>query len=254
MSDLRKIPILTRAEMEANMPPQGEGLSTGPWRGGYVTRSGGSTGAPKFSVYDGSDWERMIAHAAEVFRSLGLSPSDRLGNLMMAGDLYGSFVSFDHVNCRLGAASFAFAGTSTPETFVDMWRKFKLNVVEGIPSTLIPFLRRAKRLEPGLRLEKVLYAGSPLGSEDREWLKKSLRARRVASLIGANDGGQIGYQCERLRGALHHSVDDFNLLEIADERGRPVREGEPGRILITSLLKFAYPLLRYDIGDIGRVV
>ncbi|MEK9145654.1 MAG: acyl-CoA reductase, partial [Elusimicrobiota bacterium] len=254
VSDLRKIPILTRAEMEANMPPQGEGLSTGPWRGGYVTRSGGSTGAPKFSVYDGPDWERMIAHAADVFRSLGLSASDRLGNLMMAGDLYGSFVSFDHVNCRLGAASFAFAGSSTPETFADIWRKFRLNAVEGIPSTLIPFLRRAKALEPRLRLEKVLYAGSPLGAEDREWLKKSLRARRVASLIGANDGGQIGYQCERLRGSLHHTVDDFNLLELVDERGRPAREGEPGRILITSLLKFAYPLLRYDIGDIGRIV
>ncbi len=254
VADLRKVPILTRAEMEANMPPQGEGLSTGPWRGGYVTRSGGSTGAPKFSVYDGPDWDRMIAHAAEVFRSLGLSPSDRLGNLMMAGDLYGSFVSFDHVNCRLGLASFAFAGTSKPETFADMWRKFKLNAVEGIPSTLIPFLRRAKRLEPGLRLEKVLYAGSPLGSEDREWLEKSLRARRVASLIGANDGGQIGYQCERLRGSLHHAVDDFNLLETVDERGRSAGEGEPGRILITSLLKFAYPLIRYDIGDIGRIV
>ena len=105
-----------------------------------------------------------------------------------------------------------------------------------------------------MRLEKVLYAGSPLGSEDREWLEKSLRARRVASLIGANDGGQIGYQCERLRGSLHHAVDDFNLLETVDERGRSAGEGEPGRILITSLLKFAYPLIRYDIGDIGRIV
>ena len=253
-ADLGRVPILTRAQMEANMPAQGEGLSTGPWHGGYVTRSGGSTGAPKFSVYDGADWDRMIAHAAEVFRSLGLDPSDRLGNLMMAGDLYGSFVSFDHVNCRLGLASFGFAGTSKPETFVEMWRKFKLNAVEGIPSTLIPFLRRAKELEPRLRLEKVLYGGSPLASEDREWLEDALKVRRVASLIGANDGGQIGYQCERLRGSLHHTVDDFNFLEIVDERGRPARQGEPGRILITSLLKFAYPLLRYDIGDIGRIV
>lgn len=254
VADLKKVPILTRAEMEANMPPQGEALSTGPWQGGCITRSGGSTGAPKFSVYDGADWDRMIAHAAEVFRSLGLSPSDRLGNLMMAGDLYGSFVSFDHVNCRLGLASFGFAGASKPETFVDMWRKFRLNAVEGIPSTLIPFLRRAKELEPRLRLEKVVYGGSPLASEDREWLEKALKARRVASLIGANDGGQIGYQCERLRGSLHHAVDDFNLLETVDERGRPAGEGEPGRILITSLLKFAYPLIRYDIGDIGRIV
>jgi phenylacetate-coenzyme A ligase PaaK-like adenylate-forming protein len=254
VADLARLPELTRAEMEANMPPQGEGLGTGPWTGGYVSRSGGSTGAPKFSVYDRHDWEAMMASGAEVFRSVGLAPSDRLGNFMLAGDLYGSFVSLDHVNCRLGLTTFGFGGTSKPETFVDAWRKFQVNAVEGIPTQIVPFLREAKRREPKLTLEKVLYGGSPMSAADYDWLKSSLKVGRIASVIGANDGGQLGYQCERMRGALHHAIDEFNWIEVVDEKGRPVREGETGRILITSLLKFAYPLIRYAIGDAGRIV
>ncbi|MBI5629953.1 MAG: hypothetical protein HY921_03600 [Elusimicrobia bacterium] len=253
LEDLPKIPVLTRHEMEAGMPPQGEALATGRWRGGYVTRSGGSTGVPKFSVYDGPDWERLVSHAAGIFRALGLEPRDRLANFMLAGDLYGSFVSFDHINARLGLATFAFAGSSEPKIFAEVWRKFSINAAQGIPSQLIPFLRQAKALEPALALEKVVYGGSSLAPSDREWLERELKVRRISSVIGANDGGQFAFQCEFQRGGLHHSVDDFNYLEVADPEGRPVPEGETGQILITSLLKHAYPLIRYAVGDQARM-
>ncbi len=254
VADLVRVPELTREEMEANMPPQGEALGTGAWTGGYVSRSGGSTGVPKFSVYDRHDWEAMIESGADVFRGLGLQSADRLGNFMLAGDLYGSFVSFDHVNHRLGLATFGFAGNSKPETFVEVWRQFRINAVEGIPTQLVPFLREAKRQEPKLTLENVVYAGSPMSLFDHDWLKSALKVKRISSVIGANDGGQLGYQCEHMRGSLHHTIDEFNWIEVVDDKGRAVREGGTGRILITSLLKFAYPLIRYAIGDVGRIV
>lgn len=252
VGDLARIPVLTRAQMEAGMPPNSDSLSTGAWTGGYVTRSGGSTGEPKFSVYDKPDWDRLVEHGVGLFRALGLSQTDRLANLMLAGDLYGSFVSFDHINHRVGAANFGFAGNSTPETFVSIWRQFHLNAAQGIPSHLIPFLRRAKELEPALSLEKIIYAGTPLSASDRRWLHDALHVSRVASVIGANDGGQIGFQCPAMSGALHHTVDDFNYLEVVDDQGRPLPDGETGRLLITSLLKFAFPLIRYALGDQGR--
>ncbi len=254
IADLALIPMLTREQMDMNMPPKGSGLSVGLWRGGYVTRSGGSSGEPKFSIYDKPDWDCLVDHAAGLFPALGLGASDRLANFMLGGDLYGSFVSFDHINHKVGAANFCFSGSSTPETFVLIWRQFGLNAVEGIPSSLIPFLRRAKALEPALTLEKVIYAGAPLPASDRRWLESELKVSRVASIIGANDGGQIGFQCSAMSGALHHAVDDFNYLEVADEQGRPLPDGETGQMLITSLLKYAFPLIRYALGDQGRFI
>lgn len=292
--DLVKIPVLTRREMEQNMPPQGMGLFTPApnlragsssntcqtgtrltttsrfnnedlvrgftketaekIQGGYVSRSGGTTGKPKFSIYDGKDWEEMISNAVRVLRACGLTRGDRLANCFMAGDLYGSFVSFDHINCRIGVLTFGFAANATPEVFADVCRKFSVNSVQGIPAAIMPLIRKAKELEPSLCLEKIIFAGSPMSRTDREWLKSRLGAKRISSVIGANDGGQIAYQCEFLEDGFHHLVDDFNYVEILDEKGRKVKDGEPGRIVITSLLKYAFPLIRYDIGDAGRII
>lgn len=255
VADLPKIPILTRAEMEANMPPQSRGLATlSEIAGGYVTRSGGSTGEPKFSVYDGRDWEEMISHAVDVFRAMGFERGDRVANCMLAGDLYGSFVSFDHINSRLGLTTFAFAGKAEPEIFLKMCKQFRINAIQAIPSTLMPIVKAAKKLDPSLTLEKVMFAGQALQNSDREWLRDVLGVKRIASVIGANDGGQFAFQCEHMSGRLHHTVDDFNWVEIVDERGNPVPDGEAGRIMITSLRKHAFPLIRYEIGDAGRII
>jgi phenylacetate-CoA ligase len=255
VADLKKIPALTRNEMEANMPPQSQGLATRKSiTGGYVSRSGGSTGEPKFSVYDKHDWEQMIDGAVRLFRAAGMEEGDRVANFMLAGDLYGSFVSFDHINNRLGAMTFAFANHLDPELFVKLWKQFGLNVIQAIPARLVKLLREAKVLCPELKVQKVLFAGTPMSQSDRDWLKTHVGVERISSIIGANDGGQIAFQCEYLTGSLHHTVDDFNWIELVDDQGNPVPDGEPGRILITSLLKYAYPLIRYEIGDAGRFV
>jgi phenylacetate-CoA ligase len=255
VGDLEKLPVLTREEMDQNMLPKGRGLAASPeYWGGYVSRSGGSTGEPKFAIYDGPDWEAMISHAERCLRAAGLTRGDRLANFMLAGDLYGSFVSFDHINRRIGVTTFAFAHQLSPAVFVDIWRKFQINVVQGIPTAILPLLRAARELEPALRIEKVVYAGNPMAKSDFVWLREALGVKRIASIIGANDGGQLAFQCEHQSGPLHHLVDDYNYVEIIDEIGKRVPDGEPGRILLTSLQKRAFPLIRYELGDAGRIV
>jgi len=189
-----------------------------------------------------------------LFRSMGFGPGDVVANCMLAGDLYGSFVSFDHINCRVGVTTLAFAGTARPEVFRDMWHTCRINAVQGVPALFMPVLRAVHELDDAVRVEKVMFAGNPLSEADRRWLVEALGVRRVASVIGANDGGQIAWQCEEQQGARHHTVDDFNWLEIVDDDGRPVPEGEAGRLVITSLLKYAFPLIRYDLGDRARFV
>lgn len=253
LEDLARFPILTRQLMEQNMPPRSSGLATSNQiGGGYVTRSGGSTGEPKYSVYDGPDWEAMMSEAVDLFRVMGLSSKDRIGNFMLAGDLYGSFVSFDQIINRLGVMTFAFGGNSSHEVIAKVWKSFGITAFVGIPALMMPFLRKAHELDPSLKVSKVIYAGATMSAEDRRWLTEALGVQQISSVIGANDGGQIGFQCSHQSGRIHHTVDDYNWIEIVDEDGNPVKGDEPGRILITSLMKKAYPLIRYEIGDTGR--
>jgi phenylacetate-CoA ligase len=255
VDDLAKLPILTGEQMAAAMPPGSTALQTRKdWHGGYVSRSGGSTGEPKFSIYDEHDWKAMIQNAARVFRALGIEKNDRLANCMLAGDLYGGFISFDHVNTQIGVTTFAIGHALSPELFYKLWKNFNINAIQGVPAAVVPVLRAIKKEHPEFSLEKIVYAGQPMTKADREWLLGEFGAKRVASVIGANDGGQIAYQCEKMSGALHHIVDDFNYIEIVDADGRPLPAGKEGRIVITSLLKKAFPLIRYDIGDAGRII
>jgi phenylacetate-coenzyme A ligase PaaK-like adenylate-forming protein/acyl-CoA reductase-like NAD-dependent aldehyde dehydrogenase len=253
--DLEKIPLLKREEMEAHIPPRGMGLCTGPWTGGYVSRSGGSTGEPTFSIYDGHDWDQMIGNAVRLFRAVGLKAGDRLANCFITGNLYGSFVSFDHINCRLGVTSFAFGNEVRADVFLNIWKKFNLNVVMGIPTTVAPLLREARSLDTSFTIEKILYAGSPLSPADFDFFHRELGAQVIGSIIGANDGGQIAFQCPAMKGThLHHTIDDFNFIEIVDDQGKRLPDGTAGWIAITSLMKYAFPLIRYVIGDEGRMV
>lgn len=243
IQDLALLPILTRRDMEEQGEPKIQGLKTRELWGGYVTRSGGSTGSPKFSVYDGPDWEALVNSAVRVLEGAGLKKGDRVANCMLAGDLYGSFVSFDHINSRLGATSFAFAGQLKLDVFLKTWRDFKINVIEAIPTVLMPLLRKCKEMEKNFSIEKVIYGGQPLSSADRSWIRDNCGAQRISSIIGANDGGHLGYQCAFCTGNIHHLVDDYNFVEIV---------GPTKKVLITSLQKLGFPLIRYEIGDSAR--
>jgi len=252
--DLPRIPILSRKNMEEQGDPQTQGLKTRDWWGGYVTRSGGSTGKPKFSIYDGPDWEALVNSAMRVLEGAGLRKGDRVANCMLAGDLYGSFVSFDHINSRVGATSFAFAGELKVDVFLQTWLDFKINVIEAIPTVLMPLLRKCKEKERDFAIEKVIFGGQPLSPADREWIVEHCGAKRISSIIGANDGGHLGYQCAFSNGNIHHLVDDYNFIEIVNRKGETVAEGESGKVLITTLQKLGFPLIRYEIGDSARFV
>ena len=158
----------------------------------------------------------MIENATRVFRATGLTRGDRLANCLMAGDLYGSFISFNHVNYRLGITNFCFADRVDTESFYDIWKRFKLNVIQGIPTSIMPLLRSIKKNHPDFLIEKVMYAGQPMSLQDRKWLKESLNTQRVSSVIGTTEAGQIGYQCEHQQGQAHHLIDDYTYLEIVE--------------------------------------
>jgi phenylacetate-coenzyme A ligase PaaK-like adenylate-forming protein len=70
---------------------------------------------------------------------------------------------------------------------------------------------------------------------------------------GAVDTGLMGYQCEHATGGEHHVLGDHTYMEIVDPTTlAPVGPGEEGLILVTSLDRQLQPVIRYNIGDLGR--
>jgi phenylacetate-CoA ligase len=44
-----------------------------------------------------------------------------------------------------------------------------------------------------------------------------------------------------------------HLIEVVDKRGEPCRPGEEGEVIVTSLINYSMPFIRYRIGDLAVV-
>src|SRR5258706_4879607 len=61
--ELGLIEPLTFTDLSEHMYPASHAMCTGAYWGGFVLKSGGSTGVPKYSIYDKADVEHMITYA-----------------------------------------------------------------------------------------------------------------------------------------------------------------------------------------------
>jgi phenylacetate-CoA ligase len=94
---------------------------------------------------------------------------------------------------------------------------------------------------------KGLVAISEVVSDDASELVRQTFGCELAQIYGCSEMGAVALQ----------SADDGTLLvceenvlvELIDDNDQPVRPGETGRVILTSLYNFATPFVRYEIGD-----
>lgn len=71
------------------------------------------------------------------------------------------------------------------------------------------------------------------------------------NVYGTSELGSAAASCGRSPGM--HIFEDQFIFEVLRD-GRPVAPGEIGRLVVTDLTNRAMPLIRYDIGDAGRLL
>ncbi|NHA01018.1 hypothetical protein G5V59_17120 [Nocardioides sp. W3-2-3] len=223
-------PVQSKADLEA--------MTVAGGYDGQVLRSGASTGRPRYIAYSRGDWQRMVAEAVPMLYAVGLQPGDRVVNTLFGGSLYGGLTTslcelvpderpqLHHRPARHPGRAWSTCGAASRST----------------PSSACPpccsrCCATPPRSSRSLRIPTIVFGGSPLAEHDRDWLADHLGTRTISSILAANDGAQIAYQCPHQRGRTHHLVDDYNLVEVVDEEDRPVPDGVPGHILLTTLQK-----------------
>lgn len=73
----------------------------------------------------------------------------------------------------------------------------------------------------------------------------------VVDTYSAQEAGSLALQCPEHN--VYHVQSESVLLEVVDANGQACKQGETGRVLITTLHNFAMPLIRYEIGDYATV-
>jgi phenylacetate-CoA ligase len=174
-------------------------VNTGPHLDGQVFKTGGTTGAPKHSLYTAEEWQTVCEVTGSYMPMGGLKKGDRVANLFYGGSLYASFL-FCYSSFYFSPASilhFGLSGSMEIAEIVEVIEQHRINKIAGLPSIIMKIVELVenKRIASRLCVDSIYFAGEMLYPEQRRRINEVLgdhvdfRSMSYAS----NDGGMIGY-------------------------------------------------------------
>ncbi len=257
LKDLSTLPVLTPDELKSNLPPKGKGILTEPLGSSISFGSGGTTGDPKFihrTNKENHENARLIGkgYALSIF-----DDKDIVANLLFAGNMWASFLSHNEAVEATGAHVLPIAGNIALTDMISVIRAFKPTGAISIPSVILSIAEYVDKNDiKDIQIEKIVTGGEHLFPDAKAYIAKVLGTKKFASTgYLSNDTGCIGFQCEDNSGAIHHIHEDYCIMEVVDpETNAPLPDGEAGKILVTNYNRTLMPLIRYDIGDMGRIL
>jgi len=257
LDEISEIPILSQKEFRDNLPPYGNGIITDNLNHSYSFGSGGTTGKPKFVYRTVDETLRNAQALAKGLYLSGFKPEDTVANLLFAGNLWASFVSYNQALEKVGCHILPIAGNIDMELIMTYLKSFNANAAISIPSVILSIAEYVEENSvEGIKIEKISTGGEHLFKEAKEYISKILGTEKFISTgYTTNDTGAIGFQCECCSGGLHHIHEDIHIVEFIDpETGKNVKPGETGKVVVTNIDRYLMPVIRYDVGDMGRLV
>lgn len=127
--------------------------------------------------------------------------------------------------------------------------KQKPSLIVGYPSSLEFIANYINNNSLEVHKPKgIITGGETLHEHQRSLIEKAFSAK-VLNRYGCREVGHIANECH-VRYGLHINIDHL-IVEVVNEKGDICHPGELGEIVVTDLDNYAFPLIRYKIGDIG---
>ncbi|MEZ4308315.1 MAG: hypothetical protein R3F14_09750 [Polyangiaceae bacterium] len=123
------------------------------------------------------------------------------------------------------------------------------------PSWAVVVAEAAERAEvslPSLQMKKLWLTGEGCSPSFRTRVER-LWGTRANFFYGSLECGVLGIECDAHDG--YHLAEAHAFLEVIDPRsGEPLPAGETGELVVTALLRYDSPVLRFRTGDLGALV
>ncbi|UCF04638.1 MAG: phenylacetate--CoA ligase family protein [bacterium] len=238
LDDLKILSPLGKEDLIANRDSiQNKG------RGGRLIHSetSGSTGVP-FTFYRSSDWDAQ--HRAAILRGYGWYGVDPW---MPSGLLWGIPASpsgrlrmriEDFLQNRFRPRRFDL----DDETLEDIYQRLSgARFLEGYSSMIYELARFVNREHPGEGPRSLRLVKGTSEKIHPHYQEEAVRAfgRPITSEYGAAETGIIAFECPQ--GNMHVTMEHV-IAEIEDDE-----------IVVTNLLSFSFPFIRYRLGDFVRI-
>lgn len=253
LEDFRKIPILTRKDVQDHTP---EMHSTHPTLEEHALEqpTSGSTSEPVVVKWSQSAYMTVCALQLRWFRWAKLYPTKMLSRLYSdapkSKNNNGTFQREWYQGVPNGI--YAKNSSALPVSVQSNWlATIKAPYLMAYPSNAVAVLQYAKEHNIDLSsVEKLLTYGEVLSPDVRDMFLKEYGVE-VFDKYSSRETGCMALKCND--SDLYHIQTSNVYLEILKEDNTPAEEGEVGKIVVTNLTNTAMPMIRYEIGDYATV-
>lgn len=255
--DLHRLPILAVEDAQGGLLFTHLGEASHRAEGGGLTlTSGGSTGNCKHITHSWAFNDSIVPLGARVFGTTD-DPPRVVINCLTPGEMQGAFQYAAGIVRHIGARLLPAGALMGIQRIARLIHSQAVDALICTPSFAAALFNHADVDEAQLSsLRWLYYIGEPCHQPLREQLARDWPALSIRSLgYSSTETGPIGFQCAHLEHGFYHLHADAMLLEVVDPVSlRAVADGETGEFLLTPLLPDHAPLLRYRIGDRGRIL
>jgi phenylacetate-CoA ligase len=248
LRSLQKIPFVSRQELEEHFD---DVLSVPFSQIATVRMTSGTTGHPLKVAYSHKDIDSIAEASARKLTYHGVTEKDRVQVTAAYGLWQGAWSAHWGAE-RIGACVFP-VGPGDTERQIRLIKQLGTTVLYGATNFHLRIIEVAKSLGEdlsGYNLRVGICVAEKPSKMQFSVLQKGFGYEKVALDYGATEFPGFSVNCEEDAG-FHHVWADYYLVEIVDpETHEPLGEGERGELVVTSLQREAFPLIRYLSRDV----
>lgn len=222
------------------------------------TASSGTLGKPVTVALSKKDIERLAWNEALSFAYMDVKHEDVIQLMLTLDRQFMAGMAYYQGAMMCGATAIR-TGPSLPSMQLEISERLGSTVWVAVPSFVMKIKEYAR--EKGIDLSrlavrKILCIGEPIRDDQQNLnsLGKAIVSDWNIQLFGtyASTEMQTAFtECSHGQGMHHHP--DLLLVEIIDEDGQQLPNGEYGEVCISHIGVEAMPLFRYRTGDICKL-
>ncbi|MBU2228615.1 MAG: phenylacetate--CoA ligase [Proteobacteria bacterium] len=254
LDDLRRLPFTAKQDLQANYP---FGLFAVPMSS--IVRlhaSSGTTGRATVVGYTQRDIDTWSELMARCLVAAGLTKNDILHNAYAYG-LFTGGLGIHYGAERMGASVIPMSGGNTKRQLMIL-QDFGPTALCCTPSYALNLAEEGKVLGidmRALRLRVGIFGAEPWSEKMRAEIENALGITAL-NIYGLSEimGPGVSMECQEGRNGMHIFEDHFLVETINPDTGEVLLPGEKGEMVFTTIMKEAFPLIRFRTRDISRLL
>lgn len=254
IGDMRQLPFTTKEDLRKSYPYN---MFAVPLRDIVrIHSTTGRTGKPIAIGYTRNDIAHWSELVARVLAGAGVTDNDFVQIAFDYNMFTGGF-GLHYGAEKIGASVIPSSQSGNVQRQIHIMKDYKTTVLLSTPSYALRIARNLKEMgihPDELNIKIGLFGAEPWDEATRDRIEERLHLSAF-NIYGVNEmmGPGVSGECSEKNGL--HINEDHYIVEIIDPlTWEPLPHGVEGELVITTITREGFPLIRYRTGDLSSIM